>query len=104
MRRTATLWSCRRNWRALPGRPDYRRGLGLTCNNRGRLLWKTGRLAEAEKVIKQAVDVWRGLENEFPANPGYRLQLARALTTTRIGLRSERPARPRGIIAKCGRS
>jgi tetratricopeptide (TPR) repeat protein len=59
-----------------PTRPEFRRDLAGSHNNRGTLLRDTRRLAEAEKDFDQALSVRKQLAAEFPTRPEFRQQLA----------------------------
>jgi tetratricopeptide (TPR) repeat protein len=60
-----------------PARPEFRRELAQTRNNRGNLLIKTGRLKEAEQDYDQALRILKQLVADFPARPEFRQQMAK---------------------------
>jgi serine/threonine protein kinase len=59
-----------------PNRPEFRRELASSHNNRGILLNNTGRLKEAEKDYGQSLSIYRQLAAEFPNQPDLRNELA----------------------------
>jgi tetratricopeptide (TPR) repeat protein len=59
-----------------PQVPEYRQELAMTHNNLGNLLQATGRVAEAEKAYRQALQLRERLVAEHPQVPQYRQELA----------------------------
>jgi tetratricopeptide (TPR) repeat protein len=59
-----------------PSRPEFRRELAGSHNNRGILLRTTGRLREAEKDYDQALSICKQLAADFPSRPEFRQDLA----------------------------
>jgi tetratricopeptide (TPR) repeat protein len=58
-----------------PSRPQFRRELAASHNNRGNLLHDTGRLPEAEKDFDQALGIRKQLVDDFPSRPEFRREL-----------------------------
>jgi serine/threonine protein kinase/Tfp pilus assembly protein PilF len=61
-----------------PTVPAYRQGLASSCNKLAISLAGTGKFAEAEAALRQALDVQENLVAEFPTVPTYRQDLARS--------------------------
>jgi tetratricopeptide (TPR) repeat protein len=62
-----------------PQVPQYRHELATTHNNLGVLLQTTGRVAEAEKAHRQALQLYERLVAEHPQVPEYNIELAKTL-------------------------
>jgi serine/threonine protein kinase len=55
--------------REAPGAEEYQRGLASTCHlSLARLLIERGRLQEAERPLRRALELWEKLGNHFPSN------------------------------------
>jgi tetratricopeptide (TPR) repeat protein len=67
-----------------PQVPQYRQELAMTHNNLGLLLQATGRVAEAEKAYRQALQLYERLVAEHPQVPQYRQELA--MTHNNLGV------------------
>src|SRR5262249_59598610 len=52
-----------------PSRPEFRQSLAISFNNRGTVLYTTGRPKEAERDHDQALGIQRQLAAEFPSPP-----------------------------------
>jgi serine/threonine protein kinase len=76
---------------ARDGRAEYRRDLARTCNNLGKLLWQTGQRPAALQAFEQSLDVTRQLARDFPHEPVYSWDLARAHNNRASALRKARP-------------
>ena len=61
-----------------PLRPEFRRYLAKSHNNRGILLRASGRLPEAEKDYDEALRIKKQLAADFRSRPEFRLDLARS--------------------------
>jgi tetratricopeptide (TPR) repeat protein len=61
-----------------PSKPEFRRDLANSHNNRTILLSKMGRLPEAEKDSGQALSIQKHLAADFPSRPEFREDLARS--------------------------
>jgi serine/threonine protein kinase len=59
-----------------PSRPEFRRALAASHNNRGILLLTTGRLKEAEADFDAALGIRKQLAADFPSRPEFRQELA----------------------------
>jgi tetratricopeptide (TPR) repeat protein len=59
-----------------PSRPEYSQDLAWSHNNRGLLLRAMGRLDEAEKDYRQALNFQQQLATAFPTRPEFRRELA----------------------------
>jgi tetratricopeptide (TPR) repeat protein len=70
--------------------PEYRQELATTHNNLGVLLEATGRVAEAEKAHRQALQLYERLVAEHPQVPQYRQELAMTHNYLGVLLQSHR--------------
>jgi tetratricopeptide (TPR) repeat protein len=59
-----------------PSRPEFRQELAAIHNNRGNLLYVTGRRRGAEQDCEQALSIQKQLAADFPSRPEFRQELA----------------------------
>jgi serine/threonine protein kinase/tetratricopeptide (TPR) repeat protein len=71
-----------------PARPEFRRELAISHNNRGALLSTTGRLKPAEKDFDEALGIQKQLAADFPSRPQFRQDLALSYNNRGILLRN----------------
>jgi serine/threonine protein kinase/Tfp pilus assembly protein PilF len=69
-------------------RPEFRRDLAKSHNNRGNLLRATGRPEQAEKDFDQALSLYKQLADEFPYRPEFRRELAKSYSNRGVLLRA----------------
>jgi tetratricopeptide (TPR) repeat protein len=79
---------------SFPGLPDYRRLLALAQERLGELLSATGKIQEADQILRRVRPLLDKLAAEFPAFPEYRRELARhhhavGVLRTRMALPAE---------------
>jgi eukaryotic-like serine/threonine-protein kinase len=61
--------------------PELRAAIASTHHRLGDVLWWTGDVEAAARQLEQAIDGWRGLAEDSPAEPRWRLEQARSLTS-----------------------